>query len=215
MSETVVLITGANRGKYNASPHNRREYAFSDLLFLISCLGLGLGLAELYLQQPNTRVILTARSNTSGVIDKLPQKHVGILHGVYKLDNASTVDAIALREALLAPGSGINKIDIVIANAGVGEPFDSVLEAPIEALENFYQINTLGPVRLYQQLWKDLLERSEEPKIALISSVLGSVTHVDSTPCGGYGASKAAANYLFRKIHLENEKIISLILHPG
>lgn len=149
------------------------------------------------------------------MIGKLPQKYVGILHGVYKLDNASTADAIALRGALLAPGSGISKIDILIANAGIGEPFDSVLEALIEALENFYQVNTLGPVRLYQQLWKDLLERSEEPKIALISSVLGSVMHLDSTPCRGYEASKTAANYFFREIHLENEKIICLIFASG
>ncbi|EED17416.1 toxin biosynthesis ketoreductase, putative [Talaromyces stipitatus ATCC 10500] len=189
-NETVVLITGTNRG-------------------------LGLGLAKLYLQQPNTRVILTARSNTTAVVDALPKSNAGVLHGIYKLDSASNVDAVALRESLTSSETGVSKIDIIIANAGIGEPFDSVLDAPIDALENFYRANTLGPVRLYQQLWKDLLEKSTNPKFILISSALGSVTYVDKSPCGGYGASKAAANYFVRKMHMENEKLTAVVLHPG
>ncbi|EEA23778.1 hypothetical protein TMatcc_006851 [Talaromyces marneffei ATCC 18224] len=190
-NETVVLITGANRG-------------------------LGLGLAKLYLNQPNTRIILTARSNSpSTILNALPQSYPGTLHGIYKLDSASTNDAIALRESLLSPLTGVSKIDIIIANAGVGEPLDSVLDAPIDVLEDFYQVNTLGPVRLYQQLWKGLLEKSGNPKFILVSSVLGSLTYVDPTPCGGYGASKAAANYFLRKMHEENRRLVAVTVHPG
>jgi norsolorinic acid ketoreductase len=176
---------------------------------------LGLGLAKLYLEQPNTRVILTARSsNTSCILDALPKFFPGTLHGIYKLDSASTADTVALRESLLADGT-INKIDVLIANAGIGEPFHSVLDAPIDALETFYQVNTLGPIRLYQQLWSDLLEKSDNPKFIMVSSILGSLTYIDPTPCGGYGASKAAANYFVKKIHLENEKLVAVTLHPG
>ncbi|KAH8701662.1 putative toxin biosynthesis ketoreductase [Talaromyces proteolyticus] len=195
-SETVVLITGANRG-------------------------LGLGLAKLYLQQPNTKVILTTRTSPAELRDALPKSFAGTLHGIYKLDSISTADAIALRESLLANSNdtsgdaGVSKIDIVIANAGVGDPFTSVLDAPIDALANLYQINALGPVRLYQQLWDQLLSKSENPKFILISSVLASLHYVDPTPCGGYGAAKVAANYFVKKMHLENEKLVAVSLHPG
>jgi norsolorinic acid ketoreductase len=179
--------------------------------------GLGLGLANLYLNEPHTRVILTARSSNdpSTILNALPQSYPGTLHGIHKLDSASTADAITLRHSLLSPETGVPKIDIIIANAGVGEPFDTLLDAPINALEQFYQVNALGPVRLYQQLWKDLLEKSSNPKFILVSSVLGSLTYVDPTPCGGYGASKAAGNYFVRKMHEENGRVVAVSIHPG
>lgn len=178
--------------------------------------GLGFGLAKLYLNQPNTRVILTARTNNpSGILNALPKSHPATLHAIYKLDSASTTDAIALRSLLLSSEHRVNKIDIIIANAGVGEPFENLLDAPIEALEHFYSVNALGPLRLYQQLWKDLLEKSANPKFVLVSSVLGSLTYVDFTPCGGYGASKAAGNYFVKKMHQENERLMAVTIHPG
>lgn len=178
--------------------------------------GLGLGLATLYLSQPNTRVILTARTNDpSSILEALPKSYPGTLHGIYNLDSASTTDTITLRSSLLSPEHKLQKIDIVIANAGVGAPFDTILDAPIDALEQFYRVNALAPVRLYQQLWKDLLENSANPKFILVSSVLGSLTYVDPTPCGGYGASKAAANYFVRKMHQENQRLVAITIHPG
>ncbi|KAF5016527.1 hypothetical protein F66182_11765 [Fusarium sp. NRRL 66182] len=130
--------------------------------------GLGLGLATLYLSQPNTRVILTARTNDpSSILEALPKSYPGTLHGIYNLDSASTTDTITLRSSLLSPEHKLQKIDIVIANAGVGAPFDTILDAPIDALEQFYRVNALAPVRLYQQLWKDLLENSANPKFIL------------------------------------------------
>lgn len=189
------------------------EYTTDHITFSKS--GIGLGLAKLYLAQPNTRVILAARSNTADILDALPKSFPGTLHGIYKLDSASTADAIALRESLVAGENTISKIDIVIANAGISEPLKSVLDSPIDSLEEFYRVNTLGPVRLYQQLWRDLMEKSENPKFILVSSVLGSLAYVDPSPCGGYGASKAAANYFVRKMHLENETLVAVSLHPG
>lgn len=138
----------------------------------------------------------------------------GTLQGVYKLDSSSTADAIALRESLLA--ENLAKIDIVIANAGVGEPFNTMLDASIDDLSMLYQVNALGPVRLYQQLWPDFLSKSDQaPKFVLISSILGSIQLTDVTPCGGYAASKAAGNAFIKKMHMENERLVAVTLHPG
>lgn len=217
--ETVVLITGANRGKYILVSSLSSQQLQGIPLKGISTnnsSGLGLGLTKVYLNQPNTRVILTARTNDpSSILSALPKSYPGTLHGIYNLDSASTTDAIALRNSLLSPEHKLSKIDIIIANAGVGEPFDTLLDAPIDALEQFYRVNALGPVRLYQQLWKDLLEKSANPKFILVSSILGSLTYVDPTPCGGYGASKAAGNYFVRKMHEENGGLVAITIHPG
>ncbi|QKX63349.1 uncharacterized protein TRUGW13939_10519, partial [Talaromyces rugulosus] len=176
--------------------------------------GLGLGLANVYLQQPNTKVILTTRTSPSELCSALPSSFAGTLQGIYKLDSSSTADAIALREALLA--EKLAKIDIVIANAGYGDPFTTVLDAPIDALDTLYQVNALGPVRLYQQLWPDFLSKSDQsPKFLLISSALASIQLLDHTPCAGYAAAKAAGNLFIKKMHLENERLVTVALHPG
>jgi norsolorinic acid ketoreductase len=166
-----------------------------------------------YLQQPNTKVILTTRTSPSELRSALPSSFAGTLQGIYKLDSSSTADAIALRESLLA--EKLAKIDIVIANAGFGDPFTSVLDAPIDAVEKLFQVNTLGPLRLYQQLWPDLLSKSDQPKFIFISSLLSSIQMADPTPCAGYAASKAAANLFIRKMHIENERLVAVSLSPG
>lgn len=159
-------------------------------------------------------MILTTRTSPSELRSALPSSFAGTLQGIYKLDSSSTADAIALRESLLA--EKLAKIDIVIANAGFGDPFTTVLDAPIEALDTLYQVNALGPVRLYQQLWPDLLSKSDQsPKFCLISSILGSIQLGDPTPCAGYAASKAAANLFITKMHSENERLVAVSLHPG
>lgn len=34
-------------------------------------------------------------------------------------------------------------------------------------------------------------------------------------PAAAYGASKAAINYITRKIHFENDWLIAFFIHPG
>lgn len=38
---------------------------------------------------------------------------------------------------------------------------------------------------------------------------------MDMEPNGAYGVSKAAVNFLVRKLHFENEGLVVLALHPG
>ncbi|CRG87753.1 Nesprin-2 [Talaromyces islandicus] len=203
----------------DGAPQNQQIWRILDNMKCFSYVsadqkGLGLGLANLYLQQPNTKVILTTRTSPSELRSALPSSFAGTLQGIYKLESSSTEDAIALRESLLA--EKLAKIDIVIANAGYGDPFTSLLDAPIDAMDKLYQVNALGPVRLYQQLWPDFLSKSDQPpKFAVISSILSSIQLTNSTPCGAYAASKAAANLFIRKMHLENERLVALTLSPG
>lgn len=70
----------------------------------------------------------------------------------------------------------------------------------------FFQTNVNGPLVLFQATI-NLLKASKNPRFIPISSGAGSVTR--SPPMelqtGAYGASKAALNYLTRKLHFEED----------
>jgi norsolorinic acid ketoreductase len=110
---------------------------------------------------------------------------------------------------------GITHIDSVIANAGVGETFDSTISTPIAEVRASFEINTLGPIKLFQATYP-LLKNSANPKFILISSSLGSIGAMEgNVPSLAYGVSKAAANYFVRKVHFEREEITAVAIHPG
>ena len=64
------------------------------------------------------------------------------------------------------------------------------------------QINSVGPLVLFQAVWP-LLKASPTPKFVPITSMVGSVEvgslfDIDNIP---YGTSKAALNWITRKLH--------------
>ena len=110
---------------------------------------------------------------------------------------------------------GITKIDTIIANAGLGETFQSATTTPMDELRSSFEINTLGPIKLFQAAFP-LLSKSTDPKFVFISSSLGSIGDMEgNVPSLAYGVSKAAANYFVRKVHFEHEEITAVAVHPG
>jgi NAD(P)-dependent dehydrogenase (short-subunit alcohol dehydrogenase family) len=55
------------------------------------------------------------------------------------------------------------------------------------------------------------------PKLAVISSSVGSIADQEPVPGGAYGPSKAASNWFTKALHSENEEsgLVALSLHPG
>jgi norsolorinic acid ketoreductase len=163
--------------------------------------------------RPNTTVVATVRSDTTPTDDL---KGLPVTEGskliVLALSSSSDTSAASLVASL--PTHGITHIDTVVANAGSGLSFRSVLTTPLSSLRNDFEVNTLGPVKLFQEIYP-VLKQSENPKFVLISSDLGSIGDMDVAPSLSYGASKAAANYLLRKVHLEHKEISTLAIHPG
>lgn len=206
-SYTIFLITGANRGFTPIQPLFR---AYSHA----TQSGIGLGLAASLLVRPNTTVIATVRSTTTSTIElrSLPTAAKSKLI-VTILSSASDTDASAMISGLSQ--HGITHIDTIIANAGAGETFESSLSTPLSELRQSFEINTLGPIKLFQATCS-LLQKSTNPKLILISSSLGSIGVMEgNVPSLAYGVSKAAANYFIRKVHFEHEEITALAVHPG
>ena len=77
-------------------------------------------------------------------------------------------------------------------------------------------INAAGVVRLFQAVLP-LLQKASKPKFMAVSSAVATIAGMEYIPftLSSYGASKAALNYLTRRIHFENEDLIAFAVHPG
>jgi norsolorinic acid ketoreductase len=110
----------------------------------------------------------------------------------------------------------ITKVDILISNAGLMGLIAPTLQTPAQVVRDQFEVNTIGPLSSIQAFFP-LLEKSEAPKFLVLTSSIGSIGDTGSLPMPffGYGLSKAAANYLVRKLHFENSKLTSMAFNPG
>jgi norsolorinic acid ketoreductase len=138
-----------------------------------------------------------------------------------KIESASFTDpAQAVNEL---ESQGITKLDLVIANAAIyGKAVLPVADGDAEDFANILAVNTVGPLALFAAT-KLLLDHAEKPKWVSVSSSVASISNHEATfaymggrPMGfGYGASKAALNYLTLNIHSENPNLTVIALDPG
>ncbi|KAL4957459.1 hypothetical protein BDW69DRAFT_156141 [Aspergillus filifer] len=188
----VVLVTGASRG-------------------------IGKGLVAKYLAQDNTTVIATVRDTASAKTKELESLLFGngsrlIIEKIIADDSQSALEAVSK----LQTQHQITHIDIAIANAGICEHWGPLVEASEEDVLSHFEINTLGPLRLFKAV-APLLQNAKAPKFIYISTLLASIGFIGKmeTLTGPYGMSKAAGNFMVRKIHAENEYLVTLAIDPG
>ena len=130
---------------------------------------------------------------------------------VEQLDVADDASAQALGKRLAG-----QPIDILINNAGIiGSSSTSITNLNFSKMVQTYQINALGPMRVTQALYKNLVQ-GKGRKIIDITSMMGSI----SMNFGGaydYRASKAALNMLTNTLakELGKDGFICVVLHPG
>ena len=199
---TVYLITGANRG-------------------------IGLGLTSALLERPDTTVIAAVRdpnSPTSLALSDLPTNERTHLITI-KIDSESETDARTAAQ-ILQDTHNIHKLDVLIANAGIGTYYGPAVAAPLEEYTRHIRTNALAPMLLFQSFWP-LLQNSHMPKFVATSSRLASIEQLDFwaglpgdalkqwMPAAPYGSSKACLNYLLRRLHFEHEGLVAFPLSPG
>jgi norsolorinic acid ketoreductase len=78
----------------------------------------------------------------------------------------------------------------------------------VDTIQADFTINTIGPLILFQS-FVSLLESSRNAKFVVISSMLGQVTESLPWPHDAYGLSKAAVNFVIKKIDQETEHVIA------
>ncbi|KAL1683350.1 hypothetical protein EV122DRAFT_201754 [Schizophyllum commune] len=188
MSPTVYLLTGANRG-------------------------IGLGLAKQIAKRPDTILFAGARDPERATdLQALAVAHPDRVH-VLKIVSADKANnAAAVEEIKRVAG----RLDVVIANAGISDSFEPALEVPPEEIIKHVEVNTNGPLVLFQATYT-LLRESAKPKFIVVSSGMGSIAFGASQSVNtyAYGASKAAVNWVTRKLHHDFPDFIIFPISPG
>ncbi|KAG0154693.1 hypothetical protein PDIDSM_261 [Penicillium digitatum] len=180
--------------------------------------GIGRGLLSKYLARDNVTVIAAVRNPSSSEAISLSELPTGERSRliIVKIDASSETDGKAAVDSLSS--QGVLALDVVIANAGLFDTavFTTVAEATTSQIQTHFDVNTLGPVRLFQATLP-LLQRSSSARFILISSLMATIGGIKDVPLkvAPYGASKAAANYFVRKINYENHEIATLAIDPG
>ncbi|KZO92378.1 NAD(P)-binding protein [Calocera viscosa TUFC12733] len=177
--------------------------------------GIGLALVAQLAARPGTLVFSGARNPASSpALQALAAQYPGVVH-VLQL---TVPDEGEARAAVERAREMAGRLDVVVANAGLMNAYVPSDRLPLEAMREHFEmvnerVNVLGPLVLFQSAWP-LLQQSAEPKFVVISSIVGSL-QVGTTfplPVMAYGTSKAAANWLGRKLHFEYPQLSAFLL---
>ncbi|KAL1718630.1 hypothetical protein EV715DRAFT_200593 [Schizophyllum commune] len=185
---TVYLVSGANRG-------------------------IGLALVTALAARPDTIVFAGARNPASATeLSKLAAAHPGKVHAI-SLVSADKENSLAAAEVIRKTAG---HLDVVIANAAVGDAHEGALDVKREDMIRHFDINVNGPLLLFQATYP-LLKESKAPKFVALTSPMGSIHTGASWPGGlyNYGASKAALNWTVRKLHTDFHDIVAFPISPG
>lgn len=182
-----ILITGANRG---LGLEFARQYATAGARVFAGC------------REPARAGALRELASASDTLD------------ILDLDVAESAAIDAAVEHVRADEAG--HLDILINDAGVSPRGERLDNLDATAMLDVFAVNSVAPAIMTQR-FHPLLAHSERPRIANVSSTMGSLTQKDYGRFYSYGSSKAALNMITRAAayDLAGEGIIVAALHPG
>ena len=162
--------------------------------------GIGLALARHYWQH---------RCSVIGICRQSDKALEACCHHVISGIDLQSDDAVKCLTDALAD----RRIDLLISNAGILQD-EQLGSLDIASIEQQFQVNALGPLRLVSALQANL---SVGSKIALITSRMGSIEDNTSGGRYGYRMSKAALNAAGKSMahDLKSRGVAVAILHPG
>ncbi|OBT15911.1 short-chain dehydrogenase [Vibrio sp. UCD-FRSSP16_10] len=170
--------------------------------------GIGFGLTVHYLKK-GAQVVATYRDeSTSDPLFDLIQTYDN-LH-IRQLD---VTDYAAVKRL----ANEFDQLDLLINNAGYyGPKGGSLGDIDVQEWRKVLEVNTIAPLKLVEAFYP-ALEKSNEKRIAILSSKVGSMT--ENTSGGGYiyRSSKAGVNSVIKSLHndLNPQGFTVLALHPG
>ena len=133
-----------------------------------------------------------------------------------KIDSKSEADAkTAVRD--LISTHNISAVDVVIANAGIAKVLPTVAQAQVSDMLEHFMVNAVAPALLFQACLPLLRKSQKDAKFVTMSTTAASIGDMEQVPIpnAAYGPSKAALNYLTKKIYIENPDIIAFPISPG
>lgn len=132
---------------------------------------------------------------------------------VLPLDVSSDASVAAFAEALRMR---VKEVDVLINNAGIYlDSQNSGIESlGSQMLLETLNVNTIGPVRVTRALLP-FLKEVKAPKVATVSSLMGSLTDNKSGGAYAYRMSKTAVNMFVKTLSLDESWLTAISLHPG
>jgi NAD(P)-dependent dehydrogenase (short-subunit alcohol dehydrogenase family) len=188
MNDIVVLITGANRG-------------------------ICFELTKQYLSDGKT-VIATCRDENSA--DKLILLKAKFSEKLF-IESMDITCADEIEQLAHKLSSENIKIDLIVSNAGyLDSDNQSIQSINYASAETSFKVNSLGPLYL-THCFLPLMNKDRLCKIAIISSIMGSLSFEQNVEWYGYRMSKAAANMLAVNLSNEliNDNVVVVAIHPG
>ena len=130
-----------------------------------------------------------------------------------ELDVSSQDDIDAFKQKL-----GDRPVDLLLNVAGIMFPdhSDTLDKVTVTKLQKTFAVNTFGPLLLTQALLPNI-EKAQHPRIAVMSSRVGSIADNSTGGMYSYRSSKTAVNMLFKNlaIDLKDKNVPVILLHPG
>ncbi|PRP80298.1 brain chitinase and chia [Planoprotostelium fungivorum] len=191
--------------------------ANTDKIWLVSGAnrGIGFSLVQNLVTRPNVVVYAGARDPYKATeLQKLAAEHQNLY--IVKLTSGSIEEA---KDAAAVIEKRSGGLDYVIANAGIGNSGHRLKDVPVEDINEHFQVNVVGVLVLFQAVLPLLLKRPTRVFEAIGSSVASNANahQLKDIKNGSYSLSKAALNYLVKRISVEHadEGLIAFTVHPG
>ncbi|POR32445.1 Short-chain dehydrogenase/reductase family oxidoreductase [Tolypocladium paradoxum] len=195
VGNTVYVVTGGNRG-------------------------LGLGLVKSLLARPSTTVVASVRNTDAAASLEAESKAMtlgaaSVLH-IMQLNFNTAMPPEKVRDIFdAAVGTSVDHVDVLINNAGCCPPLALATKTSADDFRTAFESNTIAPLMVFQAFWPLLQKAPAIPKVIMMTSSLGGIGMQEPMPGGAYGPSKAALNWITRALHLQNEGLVAVALHPG
>lgn len=172
--------------------------------------GIGLEFVRQYLARGDTVVAACREPARAAELASLCDA-AGPRARVLACDVASDAGVAAFAAAL-----GDVPVDLLVNNAGVGGGWESLDKVTTDVALDTYNVNALGPLRVTRALLPHLA-RSAAPRVAHVTSGMGSIGDNGSGGAYAYRMSKAALNMASRNlaIELRPRKVVSVVINPG
>ncbi len=166
--------------------------------------GIGLELTRLALEAGDRVLAVARHPEESAGLSELGKKFAKTLQTAAL--ELTEVRATGKIEAAMANWDGV---DILINNAGV---FHKGVQTK-DFMDSF-QVNAVVPFQVTTALLPKL-RKSKTPKVVQITSLMGSIADNSSGGSEAYRASKSALNMLNKCLAIQNDWLITTLLHPG
>jgi NAD(P)-dependent dehydrogenase (short-subunit alcohol dehydrogenase family) len=197
--------------------------------------GIGFSLVEELASRPNTIVFASVRTlplKPDEQLAILAAKYPGVVVPI-KLTSGGEADNQAAAQLIK---DKVGKVDVIIACAGMSSlrflpsiPSPclyisrltltlgsstgnmTIAAAKLSQVRSDFETNTIGPIVLFQA-FESLLAASDAaggPKFIIISSVLAQIAEASDYSYDAYGISKAAVNFVSKKLSQEVPNLIS------